>query len=712
MNFADFSWHLESRGLSPRRSGTGWLSHCPAHDDQNASLSIAEGRDGRILLRCHAGCTSESVARALGLKLSDLFPTRAANGNGSKPRIVECYDYTDQAGKLLFQCVRFEPKDFRQRRPDPVKPGEWIWNLKGTRRVLYRLVQLKVALDAVRTIFVAEGEKDVDALVNHNLVATCNPMGAGKWVPEYTETVRGASRVAVIADKDTPGQNHAQAVATGLHAVAKSVKVIELPDVNGKPVKDAFDFFAAGGSPDELRTLVKTTPEFVPAAKPSPTKSGTVVNEHLGTNSPKGGEPVAFPEPEPWPDRVDGAALLNDIFALHRRYVVASDLVLATCALIAVHTYAFDLGDVSPILFITGPTKRCGKSRLLSVLARLVNRPLAASSASAAGIYRTIELHRPTLLIDEVDTFLRGDEQLRGLVNSGHTRDAAFHLGCVAIGRDFEPRRWSTWTPKILSGIGRLADTIEDRAIIVRMRRRRRDEAAERLRHGTRFEEFRRKCARFAADHTEEIRGANPSIPDALNDRAADNWMPLLVLADLAGGNWPTVARQAALELSGSEGTEALGVNAQLLADIKQVFDEQESDRLASKELCERLADMEGRPWADFGKNQKAITPNQLANLLREFGIASRGVRIGDATPKGYLRDDFAEVFSCYLADNGESERHNATTPASIEENPLFQNATLEPCCVSENATLTNKDAACCGVAFQKPETSTDKIYV
>src|SRR5439155_16309209 len=128
-----------------------------------------------------------------------------------------------------------------------------------------------------------------------------------------------------------------------------------------------------------------------------------------------------------------------------RRHVVASDSALVACALFALHTYAFDLGDISPILFITGPTKRCGKSRLLSVLARLVNRPLAASSASAAGIYRTIELHRPTLLIDEVDSFLKADNQLRGLVNSGHTRDAAFHLGCIAVGRDFEARRWSTW---------------------------------------------------------------------------------------------------------------------------------------------------------------------------------------------------------------------------------------------------------------------------
>jgi hypothetical protein len=548
--------------------------------------------------------------------------------------------------------------------------------------------------------------------MKHGFAATCNPMGAGKWLPEHTETLRGATRVIVIGDRDETGRAHARVVATALDGAAKVVKLIELPDVDGKSVKDASDFFGAGGTAEQLREMAKATPEFVPASESPRTKANSTAAEYLGTVDGNNGAPMDFADPEPWPEAVDGAELLDEIRALTRRYVVVSDSALTVCALFSLHTYAFDLSDISPILFITGPTKRCGKSRLLSVLSRLVNRPLTASSASAAGIYRTIELHRPTLLIDEVDSFLKGDEQLRGLVNSGHTRDAAFHLGCVAVGRDFEPRRWSTWTPKILSGIGRLADTIEDRAIVTRMRRRRKNEAVERLRHGTRFEELRCKCIKFVADNAEAIQAANPTIPDALNDRAADNWTPLLVLADLAGGQWPKIARQAALELSGSEETETLGTNAQLLADICHVFDTMGMDRLASKTLCERLAEIEGRPWAEFGKNQKPISPNQLANLLREFGIASRGVRIGDATPKGYLRDDFADAFSCYLPDNGDSKRHSATAPASMGDNSLLQSATPEPCCVSENAASPHAGADCCGVAFPKAETTEKKVYV
>jgi Protein of unknown function (DUF3987) len=301
MNVGDFIQRLTARSLSPQKCGAGWSARCPGHDDCKASLSISTGADGRVLLKCHAGCPAESIVAALGLKLGDLFPPRARNGNHSKPRIVAAYDYHDEDGKLLFQCVRFEPKNFRQRRPDPAKPGEWIWNLKDTRRVLYRLREVKAAIAAGRTLFVGEGEKDCDALAKHGFVATCNPMGAGKWLPEHSATLAGASRVVVIADKDTPGRNHAQAVAAVLHGVAKSVKVIELPDVNGKTVKDAFDFFAAGGTADVLRRLVKAAPEVVPVVEPQPTKPGSAASQYLGAEIRQSEWPELKPLPADLP---------------------------------------------------------------------------------------------------------------------------------------------------------------------------------------------------------------------------------------------------------------------------------------------------------------------------------------------------------------------------------------------------------------------------
>jgi len=421
------------------------------------------------------------------------------------------------------------------------------------------------------------------------------------------------------------------------------------------------------------------------------------------------GGAITFPDLEPWPEPVDGAALLDAIRDTMRRYIVAPDAAHAAATLFALHTHAFDLGDVSPILDITGPTKRCGKTKLSGLMQRFVNRPLAVSSASAAGMYRVIELHHPTLLIDEVDAFMRGDEQLRGLVNSGHTRDNAYHLGCIAIGDNFEPRQWSTWTPKIFSGIGRLADTVEDRAIIITMRRRKKSEQVERLRYKTRFDDLRRQCARFVADHVDAIRDADPAVPEALNDRAADNWTPLLALADLAGGHWPETARKAALQLSGNgEDTESLGLNVQALADIRLAFDETHADKLPSQDLCERLRKMEGRPWAEYGKQQKPITPNQLAKLLADFGITPRGIRIGAETLRGYQRADFEEVFSIYLPESGPSKRNNATEPENTGETGVFPNATKQPCGVSENPVSAHKNKPCGVVAFQEPEPDSD----
>jgi P4 family phage/plasmid primase-like protien len=252
-----------------RRVGSGWMARCPAHDDRKASLSVTEGGKQPIVVKCHAGCSTTSIMAALRLKVSELSAPRPEVNSHIKPRIVAVYRYQDETGKVLYEINKYEPKDFKQRRPDPDRPSEWLWNLDGVERVLYRLPETIEAVKAGRAIFVVEGEKDVHALVDAGFAATCNPMGAGKWRPEYTKTLTGAASVCVIADNDEPGRKHALAVATALHGVAKRVKLVELPDHGGKPVKDAADFFAAGGSADELRDIVEAAPEFVSASEQS-----------------------------------------------------------------------------------------------------------------------------------------------------------------------------------------------------------------------------------------------------------------------------------------------------------------------------------------------------------------------------------------------------------------------------------------------------------
>jgi len=215
--------------------GNQW--NCPAHEDRTPSLSVTE-RDGKVLVHCFAGCAPEDVIGALGLTWSDLVGDDERRS--SDRAIVETYQYEEESGGLLFQVVRFAPKDFRQRRPDPERPGQWIWDTRGVPRVLYRLSRIVEAVKAGRTVWIVEGEKDVHAVERAGEVATTNAGGSGKWRPEYSEALRGAN-VVIIRDQDDPGRDHAENIRRSLTGLAASIEVVD--PVEGK---DAADHLGAG----------------------------------------------------------------------------------------------------------------------------------------------------------------------------------------------------------------------------------------------------------------------------------------------------------------------------------------------------------------------------------------------------------------------------------------------------------------------------------
>ncbi|NUQ46866.1 MAG: hypothetical protein HUU22_12645 [Phycisphaerae bacterium] len=244
-----------SRLAGVRKCGDGHEARCPGHDDQHASLSVALGDDGRVLLHCHAGCAPVAVCKAMGLRLGDLFPPNN-NGDGHA-RIEATYDYRDTAGELVFQVVRYERKQFKQRRPDG--NGGWSWKLGRTPRVLYRLPELLAAGPDER-VFVVEGEKDADRLASAGLIATCNPGGAGKWKKMSDDSALHGRRVVIIPDKDTAGRDHAADVAMRLQNRAAEIRIVELPGAG----KDASDWFDAGGTVDELLRLVEAARDAPP----------------------------------------------------------------------------------------------------------------------------------------------------------------------------------------------------------------------------------------------------------------------------------------------------------------------------------------------------------------------------------------------------------------------------------------------------------------
>ena len=245
-----------------------WSALCPAHDDKKPSLSVGLGEDGKVLLHCHAGCDVREMVAAIGMTEADLFADAPAQPG--KPEIVAAYDYTDMDGNLLYQVVRRSDKSFRQRRPDG--RGGWIWNIKGTPRVLYNLPY--VASTPIEDwVFIVEGEKDVDNLRELNIAATTNSGGAGKWHQVADDSVLYGRQVAIIPDNDEPGHEHAQQVAQALHGKARIVKIMDLltlwPDAPAKT--DISDYIEARDSiSDEdlargLVEMVKSTPAWAPA---------------------------------------------------------------------------------------------------------------------------------------------------------------------------------------------------------------------------------------------------------------------------------------------------------------------------------------------------------------------------------------------------------------------------------------------------------------
>jgi putative DNA primase/helicase len=418
---------------------------------------------------------------------------------------------------------------------------------------------------------------------------------------------------------------------------------------------------------------------------------------------------------EPWGDPVVGAALLDSIRRTFRRYIVLPQGADIALALWVVHAWTFDAGEISPFMVLVSPTKRCGKTSALILLYYLTPKSELAANITASALFRYIEAIRPTLLIDEADSFVKDNEELRGILNSGHTKAAANIIRNVEINGEHKPRRFSTWAPKAIATIRALADTLEDRAVVVMLQRKPPDAKVERLRRrdSDEFSELRSKAARWAADNFDKLVDPDPAVPEVLNDRAADNWRPLLAIADLAGDAWPDDARRAACMLSGEEPDGA--VNVELLRDIRTAFGDDAEIRTA--DLLAKLAADPERPWAEWNRG-KPLTAKGLGSLLKPFAIISTTVHPSEmAHGKGYRRGDFEAAWEAYCsaesvvktplsADFSVSKGANVQVPTESAQVRGFANVRKEAPHGSKNGKLSHSHAGLHACTEKKLQTA------
>ncbi|MEV7218061.1 DUF3631 domain-containing protein [Kitasatospora cineracea] len=413
--------------------------------------------------------------------------------------------------------------------------------------------------------------------------------------------------------------------------------------------------------PDRAAPSVPGWPPVARPGEPGAHHDIPRVAPSTGCGQESAGAESVVPAAVDWVDAMpdaevsEGSEVLGQLKDLIARFVILpSEEALDAVTLWVAATHLQGSWQHAPRLAVVGPAKRCGKSRLLDVLTETVHQPVLTVNSTPAAVFRSITEEPPTLLVDEADTIFGSpkmaekNEEMRGLLNAGHQRD---RYVLRVVGNDHTPRKFHTFAMAAIAGIGDLPDTIMDRSIVVRMRRRAEGESVapyRTKRDSPSLHAVRDRLARWSAPLADRALNWEPRMP--VEDRAADTWEPLVIVADLAGGPWPRLARQACHRMVDAEvqTEEDNPGGARILADIRRVFHAVgEPESIATDQLLFTLNGDPEAPWAETGRG--GLNPRGLGAMLREFGISSGNVRMPDGTQrKGYLRNKFLDAWRRY----------------------------------------------------------------
>jgi hypothetical protein len=722
----------------------------------NKVLGVTIEADGSAHWGCnHCGWTGPEKGNG---------SARKSNGRIDLPTYV----YRDADGAVRFRKVRNlpgrEPRFFIQH---PDGNGGWAKGSGGAdSKIIYRADEVAKAIARGQIIAVVEGEKDADSVAALGIVATCNAHGASepgkkpKWTSAHSEQLKNAD-IVVFNDNDAAGYAHADTTCKLSVGVAKCVRRLDLkphwPDI--PKGGDVSDWLAQGHTREELDALIEGAFEYVPqgeakgtqqeAAQTEAPANGDDDNAELeklarmslldyarahkdaakrlgisrlslldalvkakraeldlgggGGNDKLQGRAISYPEPEPWLEPVNGAALLDAIAKAIRNHVVLSDAARDAAALWVLHTYLVNCFFISPRAGVCSPVKGCAKSLLLDVFTHLVRRPQLTANVTPSAVFRVIEAHQPTLLIDEADTFLNDNDGLRGVLNGNRKSSQVLRT----VGDQHEVRAFATYSACAIALIGKLPDTLHDRAIQIDLKRRLRSEKIEPYRpdRAGHLDVLARKEARWTADNAERVAATEPEMPEGIINREADNWRPLLAIADVAEGDWPERARNAARAAHITAVDDDASLLELLLGDIRDAFKTDKATKardmygveqieITSSDLVKVLVALEGRPWAELGKDRKPLTQNRLARMLKELKppIGPQKIGPGKVRVSGYVRAHFEEAFERYSPPEGVSQPDNRTESHEMGTSGISQPDALGAECPVAKSQKPNND--------------------
>ncbi len=378
----------------------------------------------------------------------------------------------------------------------------------------------------------------------------------------------------------------------------------------------------------------------------------------------------------------DGAALLDEVHAKVREFVTAKPEQIDAVTLWTVGTHTYQWGDFAAYLVLMSAEKRSGKTRVQDVIAPMCHRPIVATHMRAETLFRVLEAHHPSVFIDEAHLYVKKSDDHEAVLNGGFQKNKPVWR---LVGENHEPKKFDIFAPKCLATIGELQDTIMDRAIVIRMERKRADQTVRPWIYAegievTELRPLRQKLSRWTNDNQEDLAHQTPEIPADLlrNDRAVDYWRGLFAIADTAGGDWPSRARAAAVKLSSEATSSPETTGTELLADLVKIYYPENKppvDVWPLSNLTFLLNNLSESPWSEIN-NGKPLTQNKLKTLLRKFGVVSEKRRIGprseDRASRGIWRDRLEPLWKAYLrGDTAEvpSPASPVSPPPQVAEN-------------------------------------------